>query len=564
MSAQTIAQHSIYKDFTESKIQIFFWSFGLVFAAIDAYSSRFFINNDAIVYIEIGEAIKEFNWYNVVNFTFSPVYGLLFAIFQSLFRLSPFDEILWAKILNYIVFVGTLFSFELFLRFVKREYLVLVNSGKNPLPWTWILVLLYSIFLVTTLVSVRVRLINPDMLVYCLVLICSSVIMSIRENPTPYYKYVLLGFLAGIGYLTKAFLFLFSPVFLIMAAFSVGSFKRSVPRIAIALLLLILTIGPLLVALSMKKGSFTYGEGGRHVYSILIGGQGEPVNPGKVLNEKPRVVVYEYGNVCTRPFTFDVCYWTIGINPKFDHITHSKLFLQNLIEVITQSPWLLAILAFVIFQISIGSYHLGSLRRISFPILFISAAICGISIFALISMEPRYVAPFLFLGSVGLILGLDQGNNQKVFRKLGTSDLGVLTLVFFLLGSVVQSSADQAMRGLSRQNGKISYRQAYEDQVLVSDFLSNRGIVSGDKVAVIGSPPIQWARMAGIRVTGEIEDPGNFLTATKTEENSYLNLLKNEGIKAVIAEGKQWSKLSGEDWFLVPGTETYYARFLAP
>jgi hypothetical protein len=286
------------------------------------------------------------------------------------------------------------------------------------------------------------------------------------------------------------------------------------------------------------------------------------VNPGKVLSEKPRVVVYEYGNVCTRSFTFDVCYWTIGINPKYDHVAHVKLFSQNLLEVITQSPWLLAILAWVIFQISIGSYRIGSLKPISFPILFIFPATCGISIFAMISMEPRYVAPFLFLGSVGLILGLNQGKNSRVFSKLGTSDLGVLALVLFLVGSVIQSSVDQAIRGLSLQNGKISYRQAYEDQVLVSGFLSKRGIVTGDQVAVIGSPPIQWARMAGIRVTGEIEDPDNFLTATKTEQINSLNLLKNEGLKAVIAEGKQWSKLSGEDWVLVPGTETYYVRLL--
>ncbi|MCX5873682.1 MAG: hypothetical protein NTY51_10705, partial [Deltaproteobacteria bacterium] len=344
--------------------------------------------------------------------------------------------------------------------------------------------------------------------------------------------------------------------------FSVGSFKRSVPRIAIALFFLILTIGPLLVMLSTKRGSFTYGEGGRHVYSMLIGGQGQPVNPGKILSEKPRVVVYEYGNVCTRPFTFDVCYWTIGINPKYDHITHIKLFFQNLLDVVTQSPWLLAIFVWVIFQISVGPYRIGCLKPISFPILFIFPAICGISVFALISMEPRYVAPFLFLGSVGLILGLNQGKNPKVFSKLGTSDLGVFALVLFLVGSVVQSSVDKASRGLSFQNGKISYRQAYEDQVLVRDFLSKRGIVSGDKVAVIGSPPIQWARMAGIRVTGEIEDPDNFLTATKTEQINCLHLLKNEGLKAVIAHGKQWSKLSGEDWVLVPETKTYYVRLL--
>ena len=123
----------------------------------------------------------------------------------------------------------------------------------------------------------------------------------------------------------------------------------------------------------------------------------------------------------------------------------------------------------------------------------------------------------------------------------GVGDLGVLVLVLFLMGSVVNSGVDQAIRGLQSQNGKLSYRQSYKDQILVSDFLSKIGIRSRDHVAIVGSPPIQWARMAGVRITGEIEDPNNFFAINLKERFNCLTLLKNEGIRAVIAQGKEWT-----------------------
>ena len=546
----------------EYRVRVFFWILALVLAGVNAYTSRFFINDDAIVYVEIGEAIKQFHWHDVVNFTFSPLYGALIAIFHSILQLNALNEMIWLKLLNYIVFVWALCALEVLLRFLKHEYLALVNAGYNPLPWPSIQALLYSTFLATALVSVRVRLINPDMLVFCIVLLCFSVIMSIRENPDRFYKFAILGSLAGLGYLSKAFLFIFSPVFLIMAAISVGSLKKCVPRIALATIFLILTMGPLIEALSLKKGSFTYGEGGRHVYSILIGGHGTPVAPGKILDAKNKVMVYEYGGVCTRPFSFDVCYWTIGIDPTYDNVAHLKLFLKNLSEIVSQSRWLSAIIAWAIFQISLGSYRIGSFRPISLSIMFVVAAICGIFLFALISMEPRYVAPFLFLGSVGLIMGMGRGKNQKVLLRLGVSDLGVLALVIFLIGSVLLSTIDQAVRGLCSKNGKISYRQSFEDQISVSDFLSKNGLSRGDHVAVLGNSPIQWARMAKLRVTAEIEDPEKFLKITKAERMNSLTLLKNEGIKAVIAQRKECSRLTDEGWVLIPPTKTFYARLL--
>jgi hypothetical protein len=134
--------------------------------------------------------------------------------------------------------------------------------------------------------------------------------------------------------------------------------------------------------------------------------------------------------------------------------------------------------------------------------------------------------------------------------------------VTFLLGAVVECSIDEAWRGLSFQNGKPSYQRAYWEETKVSDFLASHGVVSGNHVAVVGSPPIQWARMAGVKVTGEIEDPDKFLDLSRADRSVYLDLLKNEGITAVIAKGTEWQKLIGEGWLKAPGTQTYWILIL--
>lgn len=553
---------SVFNGISESQIRVFFWLLALGVAGIDAYTTRFFINSDAIAYIEIGEAMKRFCWHDVVNFTFSPLYSFLIAVFQSVVRISPLNEIIWIKLLNLMVFILTLGAFELLLRFLRYEYTAIINTHQNPIPWPCIVAMLYSILLVTTLVSIRVRLINPDMLVFCLILICYVVIMWIRKDCGPFYKYVILGILAGIGYLAKAYLFIFSPIFLAMAGILAGSFKKAVPRIAVASIFLAVTVSPLLVALSIKKGEFTYGEGGRHVYTIVIGGQGHPLNPGKVLDTRSKVSIYDYGNACTRPKSFDVCYWTIGIHPRYDNIAHAKMFIHNLVATVSQSRWLFAIIGWTIFQVCLGSYTIGTFHPASVPILFVAPAICGVTLFALISTEPRYVAPFLFVGSVGLIFGISYGENRRFLGKWGLSDFGVLVLVLFLVGSVINSSIDQAIMGLRSQNGKLSYQQNYKDQILVRNYLLKIGIKSGEHVAIVGRAPIEWARMAGLRITGEIEDSSIFFSINQGERFNCLTLLKNEGIRAVIAQGKQLTCFINEGWALIPGTQGYFVKLL--
>ena len=108
MNIEANRAHDMDQNKYESAIRASFWLLAIVIGGINAYSSRFFINNDAIAYIEIGEAIKQFNWLDAGNFTFSPLYALLFAIFQSALQLNPFNEIIWAKGLNFLIFMATL------------------------------------------------------------------------------------------------------------------------------------------------------------------------------------------------------------------------------------------------------------------------------------------------------------------------------------------------------------------------------------------------------------------------------------------------------------------------
>ncbi len=100
---------------------------------------------------------------------------------------------------------------DVLMTLVKRELKRCEVAGETPVPIWAFNALCYSMFLVTSLALVRLRLINPDMLIFALVMIVAAVILRIRESPDSYGRYAELGLTIGIGYLSKSFFLVFSP-----------------------------------------------------------------------------------------------------------------------------------------------------------------------------------------------------------------------------------------------------------------------------------------------------------------------------------------------------------------
>jgi len=174
-------------------------------------------------------------------------------------------------------------------------------------------------------------------------------------------------------------------------------------------------------------------------------------------------------------------------------------------------------------------------------------------------MEPRYIAPYLFVGFVGLASSLrcPEKNGKALGRIVVVS--GVLIAVF--LGLVFHAMVDQAFRGLKHSGGKPSYREAFLENVTVKDFLLNKGMKKDDYFGVVGSPPVYWGRMGGFRIVAEVDDLQQFLNSGADDRKQAAASMESSGVKALVAKDSALAALAPEGWLLVPGTRDFFVLF---
>jgi 4-amino-4-deoxy-L-arabinose transferase-like glycosyltransferase len=538
-----------------------FWIAGSLVGAVLCYTTRYYINGDAIAYVEMGEALRKGVWWGLANLTYSPGYPVLLALAQTILDTNPLNELQLLRTVNFLCLLAAMAACDFFMRLVNREMGRVTRGEVAPLPEVALSAVGYSAFLVAALIWVRVRLIGPDMLMLFFSVAAAAIILWIREEPERFSRYIVLGIAAGAGYLTKAFFFPFSAVLLGVAGLVAGSWKRVIPRLLVGVLAMLLVASPLIAALSYRVNRFSYGEIGGLAYALWIAGEGEPIYKPDLLSEKPEVKLYRYSIPCTQPSGHDICYWYIGFRPKADWGAQGKVFVSNILKIPSQTPWLVLVLAWFGLLWMVGRFEIGRLIPASVPVALAALAAAGAGAFCLLNMEPRYLAPFFFIGLVGLAAGLriDPANARAVGVAWAASAL----LVLFFVGLLGHTLIDQSLSGLRTAGGKPSYRDAFLAEVSVSDYLSRSGLKRGDEVATLGRrPPIYWARMAGVTVAGEVSEPTEFVNGTQAERRRAADAMSAAGLKAVLAKGQAVGRLQSEGWIVVPGASDYYVLLL--
>ncbi len=141
------------------------------------------------------------------------------------------------------------------------------------------------------------------------------------------------------------------------------------------------------------------------MYTLFIAGQGTPTQP-QSLNEYPAAMRYEFPEPVTHASGFDQCFWNMGVEPKFSHGKHIRYTLGNMLHIVVQSPWLLVVLLCIVLQGAKGSFRIGPVRPLSVTLMLLITGVCGTALFCMILMEPRYIAPFMFVGIVGMITAI--------------------------------------------------------------------------------------------------------------------------------------------------------------
>jgi hypothetical protein len=543
----------------EDRIRKIFWIVGIVAAGTLTYTTRHFINGDAINYIEMGEAFHQSNVRDFVNLTASPGYAVLLGLTQGLLNTNSWTEIPLLKGVNFVLVLIGMWACDFLLSSLKKSYSDWSDKGIF-LPWFMIMALAYAMFLFCALVWISPKLVAPDMATFSTTLVSMAVILRVRENPESYRPYFLLGILLGTAYLFKTFFFSFSLICLAVAAVACGSIKRAIPRIALSLVSMLLVSSLWIIPLSMKLGTLSYGETGPLNYAIYVKAEGKGRYCPVVLDDDPEVLLYktDFVEKCTRPATFDPSYWKVGMKPVFDLRMHLSLVFEHALQICSDKPWLfLAVLLWIAWNIGVGGFRFRGLSAFVIPLYLAVPSLVGILMYSMIHVEMRYIAPFIFLVFLSVVLGLryDEANHSSIKNGI-IGAFGMLAVILVLLALSV---IDQSIRGLISGGSKPTYKEAYSELFAVKDYLQNQGLQPGDQVAVIGYPPIYWARISGVKISAEIPNEKEMISVTVENRKKALATLRPIGVNAVLAKGKEFAGLIAEGWKLIPGTRDFYA-----
>jgi len=546
----------------ENHIRVAFWTVGIVVGGLITYLTRYYLNTDGLIYLEIGDAVRRGSWGALVNHHWSPGYSVIMAFAQWWLNTTVHNELTSLKAVNFFIFIAAMAACEVFIKNLRASLSGEPLSVAQPAPFGLVQLALYSAFLVAALVWIRIRLVSPDMLMFAYMMLLTSLIFRIKNNPDGFSNFLLLGCTLGLAYLTKTYMFVYSWIVIALAALAVGSLKKAVVRVGVAMLVMMAFCTPLVISLSRDLGRFTYGEAGNYNYALFVASHGEVLKPPKQLTSKPEELLFE--EVVHSSFSpgADIAKRSEGKRPRFDLGSQIRAIERNLSIIVLDSPWLLlAVLVWSVVQLRWAMPQFRSVVPPSETVTLLAISTTGVLMFALVLVEMRYIAPFLFAGFAGLIVlwGYKPLKHREMILR--NYSYYAICLVFLTLtaGSVI----DQGRRAICSSSSKQAYESLFREDLQIAQFINAKTPYKGVRAGVVESPrmSIYWARLAGARIVAEIPSVRDYLDATPEERGIARRKLSEHSVAFVVARGSEFGRLRSEGWEKIPTAFDYYMLF---
>jgi hypothetical protein len=442
-------------------------------------------------------------------------------------------------LLNFAIFIATLFCFEFF----WRE--LLVSSGSKAWAgvsrlYAWVLG--YLLFACIHLVA-DLELVTPDLLVDALVLVASGMMLRFAAGRMRTVSAGLFGVLLGIGYLAKTAMLPFG--IMVLATMLAVAWKRRSGKwlVGVALLSFMVISIPFIAALTWNYRRFTFGDSAKMDVAWLVNGvtpvfrhwQGDgsvhaiALHPTRKISGWPEVYEFATPVAGTYPVWYDPSYWNAGIDSRVHPVREVKTFLRNMAQIEEYFLSTLGCLTTVVLMMFLLSDRIkDSWRRfIEFwPILVPAVAV--FMMYALVYWEPRYTSGVMLVGCGAVMASMSILEEERRIYVLRAASL--------ILGLLVVC---WVLPHLHRDGGKSA------QQVRVAERLRSMGMKPGDHVALIGDgfDEAYWARLEKVRIVAEVPDKletgdsaAAFWSLGLEGEQTVLNVLKSTGAKAVIAD----------------------------
>jgi len=505
------------------------------------------MNADGISYLDIGDAYFHADWANAINAVWSPLYSWILGFVNYILKPGMAWQFPIAHFVNFFIYLATLTCFE-FLWDEVRSPLNESGSLGIPDPFWWALG--YLLFTWTTLSLIQIWSVTPDMLMAAFLFLAAGMVAQIRRGDDHPVRFLSLGLVLGLGYLTKTFMFSVALVFLGLAWLIQKQTGSSLSKMLLAIGIFLLISLPFITLISKAKGRFTIGEAGtvtyvRHVLGVPYPHwQGDPqhnivpAHPSRLIHQSP--AIYEFGEPIggTYPISTDPSYWYEGIKIPFS--------LKNLMGPLLASGTYYLDLFFqkqgILFACIAALYLMGQWKRQAFletvnQWALTIPAVVAFGLYAFVLVAGRYIGGFVILFWSDILANIqipEQPNSKKWIKVL--SSLAAAGLVI----NIILFNLD----GLTRLNPSVGVNfvgppAPPAKPLAVAQTLEQLGIQQGDKVGVIGyAYDSFWARLARVKIVAEMSE-AEAVKLWNEEENlqqSVLRAFAGTGAKAVIAE----------------------------
>jgi hypothetical protein len=346
---------------------------------------------------------------------------------------------------------------------------------------------------------------TPDIILAVFAYLAIGLLLRIWSGRASWGTFSCYGAALSFGYFAKTVMFLLAFVFLTVAAALVMRGRKERIEFLFAPICFLLIAGAWVTDLSLAKGHFTYGDSGRLAYERHVqpeavpfawGGQTDVaehlMHPPRILGDSPPVIEFGTPLPGTFPLWYDGSYWLEGRKTHFSlkgQLRVLHLSAKSYFDILcNQREYLVLLLLLFFLQDSVMAYF-RRLRRL-WPILL--PPLTAMGLYALVLVEPRYVAPFLVISWLALFAAIRHqvSDDTKLQRFVHAAVCAAVLVTGIVLLRGAVSDAYTIIR--SRTN----------EQQEVADGLQKLGLSKGLSVSLIGTSrdSFDWARLAGLRI----------------------------------------------------------------
>ena len=527
----------------------------LLLGAAAAWLARDGLNSDGIAYLDVSDVYLSGGWPASGTGYWSPLYPTLLAIARRIGGTAAHRELGIAQVVNFVVYLLAFGALELLICEVrmscgrlpatKRAALpdndvATTASGSMPNDSAW-RVLAYTLFVVVTVGWIRVWTLTPDMLVAAIMITVGAITVRLSDGRGGWAAAVALGVLLALGYFAKAAVF--PLAFVILGTLALAT-RRSggIRQTIVAATIFLVCALPQIFYVSELSRTPTFSDVGRLNYLWFVADVPGPVSSALPMPSRlpdpagtrqtlarldperdahPAIYDIDEPIPGTLPIWYDAGHWFRGVTAPLRPVAlartvvrHTRVYLELFGFLIVGG------LAAALAGGSVTRHEILSLRPST---VLVVPSLAALAMYALVLVQPRYVAPFVLLAFAGLV---PPWATDALSRRIR---VGLATgAAVSVLPVAHQIRVDAAYWGGSARM-----------RANVVAALAARGIGPGSRIGFIGEAyDAYWARLARVRFVSLVPstDAERFWEMNAAGRATVLAHMQRSGATAIVAE----------------------------